>query len=147
MYLLDTNVVSESRKLAGGRADPNLVAWMSATDPALTYLSAITIFELEYGVLQMERRDAVQGATLRRWLVETVHPAFERRVLPMSAEVATRCARLHVPDPKAERDSWIAATALVHDLTVVTRNVADFAHSGVALINPWGAADAQAGGK
>lgn len=139
MYLLDTNVISESRKLASGRADPNVLAWMTATDPALTYISAITVFELEHGILLMERRDAAQGAMLRRWLVEAVHPTFEGRILPMSAEVATRCARLHVPDPRSERDSWIAATALVHDLTIVTRNIADFAHSGVALINPWDA--------
>lgn len=142
MYLLDTNVVSESRKLATGRADPNVVAWMSATDPALTNISAITLFELEHGVLLMERRDRVQGAMLRRWLVETVQPAFEGRILPMSAEVATQCARLHVPDPRSERDSWIAATALVRDMTVVTRNVDDFAATGVSLINPWGAPDA-----
>lgn len=93
----------------------------------------------EYGILLMERRDTAQGAMLRRWLTETVQPAFEKRILPMSADVATRCARLHVPDPCSERDSWIAATALVHDLTVVTRNVADFAQAGVALLNPRGA--------
>lgn len=137
MYLLDTNLISESRKLASGRADPHVVAWMSATDPSLTYLSAMTLFELEHGILLMERRDAAKGARLRQWLVETVMPAFNGRVLPMSAEVATRCARLHIPDPRSERDSWIAATALVHDLTVVTRNIADFAHAGVALIDPW----------
>lgn len=142
MYLLDTNVVSESRKLGTGRADANVVAWMTATDPALTYLSSITLFELELGVLRIERRDPLQGAMLRGWLAETVQPAFEGRILPMSAEVATRCARLHVPDPRSERDSWIAATALVHDLTVVTRNVDDFAHTGVSLINPWGAPSA-----
>jgi predicted nucleic acid-binding protein len=141
MYLLDTNVVSESRKLATGRADPNVVAWMSATDPASTHISAITLFELEHGVLLMERRDSIQGAMLRRWLVETVQPAFEGRIVPMSAEVAIRCARLHVPDPRSERDSWIAATALVHDMTVVTRNVDDFAGIGVSLINPWDASD------
>lgn len=141
MYLLDTNVVSESRKLATGRADPNVVAWMSATGPALTYLSAITLFELEHGVLLMERRDHAQGAMLRRWLVETVHPAFEGRMLAMSAEVATQCARLHVPDQRSERDAWIAATALVHDMTVVTRNVNDFVGTGVSLINPWDGPD------
>jgi len=137
MYLLDTNVVSESRKLATGRADPNVVAWMSSTEPTLTYLSAITLFELEHGVLLMERRDSAQGALLRRWLVETVHPAFDGRILAMSADVATQCARLHVPSPRSERDSWIAATALVHDMTVITRNVDDFAGTGVSLINPW----------
>lgn len=140
MYLLDTNIVSESRKLATRRADPALVAWMSAVDPALTYLSAMTLWELERGVLLMERRDPVQGAVLRGWLAETVLPAFKGRVLAMSAEVATRCARLHVPDPRSERDSWIAATALVHELTVVTRNVADFAATGVPLLNPWSSA-------
>lgn len=137
MYLLDTDVVSESRKLASGRADRAVAAWLSAVDPAVTYLSAITIFELEHGVLLTERRDPVQGAMLRSWLAETVLPAFEGRVLPMSAEVATRCARLHIPDPRGERDSWIAATALVHDLTVVTRNIADFTRTGVSIVNPW----------
>lgn len=142
MYLLDTNVVSESRKLGSGRADPQVVAWMTAADPASTYLCTITLFELEHGTLLMERRDPVQGAMLRRWLGETVLPAFKGRILSLSAEVATRCARLHVPDPRSERDSWIAATALVHDLSVVTRNVADFVHTGVNLINPWGVSDA-----
>jgi predicted nucleic acid-binding protein len=74
---------------------------------------------------------------LRRWLTETVQPAFAGRILSMTAEVATRYARLHVPDPCSERDSWIVVTALIHDLTVVTRNVADFAGTGVALLNPW----------
>lgn len=141
MYLLDTNVISESRKLASGRADPGVVAWLSAADPATTRLSAITIFELEHGVLLKERRDLIQGTMLRRWLTETVLPAFDTRILPMTAEVATRCARLHVPDPHSERDSWIAATALVHDFTVVSRNVGDFRQTGVRLINlwsPWG---------
>jgi predicted nucleic acid-binding protein len=146
MYLLDTNVVSESRKLATGRADTNVTTWMESIDPEFTFLAAISWFELEYGVLLMERRDKAQGAMLRRWLTETVQPAFEGRVLPMSTEVATRCARLHVPDPRSERDAWIAATALVHDLTVVTRNVADFAQAGVALINPWEAAGPATGG-
>lgn len=139
MYLLDTNVVSESRKLATGRADANLAAWMESVDTAFTFLAAISWFELEYGVLLVERRDTAQGSILRRWLNETVQPAFFGRIVAMSAEVAARCARLHVPDSCSERDSWVAATALVHDLTVVTRNVADFARTGVALLNPWDA--------
>lgn len=86
-------------------------------DPAAAYLSAMTVFELEHGVLLTERRDPAQGAMLRGWLAGTVLPAFKGRVLSMSADVAIRCARLHVPDPRSERGSWLAATALVHDLT------------------------------
>jgi predicted nucleic acid-binding protein len=142
MYLLDTNDVSERRKLGTGRADPQVVAWMSAADPASTYVCAITLFELDFGTLLMERRDPVQGKMLRGWLIETVVPAFEGRILPMSAEVATRCAQVHVPDLRGERDSWIAAPALVHDLTIVTRNVADFAQTSLSIINPWAASDA-----
>jgi predicted nucleic acid-binding protein len=137
MILLDTNVVSESRKLGSGRADPLFTAWLESVDPDTTYLCAMTVFELEHGVLRMERRDPVQGPMLRRWLDDVVRPAFAGRILPLSAEIATRCAQLHVPDPKSERDAWIAATALVHGMTLATRNTADFAASGVAMVDPW----------
>jgi predicted nucleic acid-binding protein len=137
MYLLDTNLVSESRKLANGRVDPNVKAWLATIDPGLSYLSAMSLFEIERGIQLSERRDTTQGRVLRRWLTETVLPAFHGRILAMSGEVAIRCAGLHIPDPRSERDSWIAATALVHGLTVVTRNIADFEATGVALLNPW----------
>ncbi|ODP38806.1 MULTISPECIES: type II toxin-antitoxin system VapC family toxin [Sphingomonas] len=137
MILLDTNVVSESRKLGSGRADAGFVAWLEAVAPDTTYLSAMTIFELEHGVLRMERRDPVQGPMLRRWLINTVYPTFEGRVLAMSAEIATRCAQLHAPDPKSERDAWIAATALVHGMTLATQNVSDFTATGVPIVDPW----------
>lgn len=137
MILLDTNVVSESRKLGSGRADPVFTAWLESVDPGATYLCAMTIFELERGVLRMERRDPVQGPMLRRWLDGVVRPAFDGRILGMSSEIATRCAQLHVPDPKGERDAWIAATALVHGMTLATRNTIDFADIGVALVDPW----------
>ncbi|WP_298597706.1 type II toxin-antitoxin system VapC family toxin [Zoogloea sp.] len=138
MYLLDTNVVSELRKAKSGKADARVTAWAAEVPASELFLSAISVLELEMGVLLVERRDAAQGTVLRSWLDRHVLPAFADRILPVDAAVARRCARLHVPDPRAERDALIAATALVHDLTVVTRNVGDFEVTGVRLLNPWG---------
>ena len=141
MFLLDTNVVSELRKVRLGRADRNVALWAEGVETAALYLSAITVRELEIGVLLAERRDPPQGAVFRTWFEEQVLPAFAGRVLPVdTAAVARRSAVLHVPDPAPFRDSLIAATALVHHMTLVTRNVADFQASGVELLNPWGAA-------
>jgi len=137
MYLLDTNVVSELRKVGSGRADSNVVRWADGVATASLYLSAISVLELELGVLQVERRDAAQGAMLRTWLESQVMVAFDGRILSVDAVIAKRCAQLHVPDPRAERDALIAATALTHVLIVVTRNVSDFATTHVDLINPW----------
>ncbi len=137
MYLLDTNVVSEVRKVAEGRADANVVAWQAQVDPAACFISSITLMELEMGILRIERRDALQGGRLRYWLDNRVIPEFSDRVLPVDAAVALRCARLHVPDPRSERDALVAATALVHGLMVVTRNTGDFVLTGAALLNPW----------
>jgi toxin FitB len=137
MFLLDTNVVSELRKARAGKADAKVVAWASVVSYGSLFISAITVLELEMGVLQFERRDAIQGAILRDWLDKHVLPAFHDRILPVDTAVAQRCARLHIPDPRAERDALIAATALVHGMTVVTRNVGDFEPTGVPLLNPW----------
>jgi len=137
MFLLDTNVVSELRKARAGKADDNVVAWAAGASAATMFVSAITIQELETGVLLAERRDARQGAVLRRWLETQVLPAFAERVLPVDTAVARRSAALHVPDPRPVRDSLVAATALVHQLPVVTRNVSDFEPTGVAIIDPW----------
>ncbi len=137
MFLLDTNVIAEMRKVGDGRADPRVVSWLSGHDAAVFHLSAVTVMELELGILLLAPRDAMQGARLRQWLDERVMPTFAERVLPVDTHVAQRCARLHVPDPRPERDAFIAATALVHRMTVVTRNTADFAPSGVPLVNPW----------
>ena len=137
MYLLDTNVISELRKAGAGKADWRVTAWATGVQPSVLFLSAITILELEIGVLRIERRDAAQGTLLRGWLASHVLPAFADRILPIDTAVAQRCARLHVPAPRADRDALIAATALVHGLTVVTRNVADFEPTGVPLLNPW----------
>lgn len=137
MYVLDTNVVSELRKAKSGKANPGVVAWAAGVVPGSLFISAITVMEIEMGVLQIERRDAAQGALLRAWLDQNVLPAFASRILPVDVTVAQRCAKLHVPDQQSERDALIAATALVHGMAVVTRNVQDFQASGVAIINPW----------
>ena len=137
MLLLDTNVLSELRKVRLGRADARVAAWAASVDAAQLYVSAISIMELELGVLAMERKDAAQGALLRTWLEAQVLPEFAERTLAVDSAVARRCARLHVPDKRGERDALIAATALVHGMAVATRNVADFVATGVEIINPW----------
>src|SRR5215469_10824081 len=135
MVLLDTNVISELRR--PDKANRNVIAWANAPPAASFFLSAISILEIELGALMIARRDATQGALLRAWIDHQVLSRFEGRVLAVDTAVSRRCARLHVPDPRAERDALIAATALVHGLTVVTRNIADFEPTGVALMNPW----------
>jgi len=140
MFLLDTNVVSELRKIRLGRADANVARWADAVEAVDLYLSVVTVQELEIGVLLAERRDPPQGAVFRTWLDQHVLPAFSGRILPVDTAVALRSATLHVPNPRPVRDGLIAATALVHGMTVVTRNVADFAPCGVAWLNPWDAA-------
>ena len=137
MYVLDTNVVSELRKVRLGRADVRVAAWADSVDAADLFVSAITIMELELGVLAIERKDSAQGTVLRAWLEQQVLPEFAARTLPIDTAVAQRCARLHVPDRRGERDALIAATALVHGMTVVTRNVVDFQLTGVGVFNPW----------
>jgi predicted nucleic acid-binding protein len=137
MFLLDTTVVSELRKVKQGRADGNVASWANRTAPIGRFVSVITVEELEIGVLRVERRDAAQGDMLRRWLEEQVLPAFAERILPVDMAVARRSAALHVPDARPIRDSLIAATALVHGMPVVTRNVADFAPLGVEIVDPW----------
>jgi len=137
MYLLDTNVVSEFRKSADGRINKSVKRWADEISPDLMFISAISVLELEIGVLQIERRDKKQGLVLRKWLNKNVLPAFLDRVLPVDVAVAQRCASLHVPNPKSERDAMIAATAIEHRMTIVTRNVSDFSQSGVKIFDPW----------
>jgi len=135
MFLLDTNVVSELRRPE--RADANVRAWASSTPAELYAISVVTVLELERGTLLTERRDALQGAILRPWLHHEVLTRLATRILTIDVAIARRCASLHVPDPRPERDALIAATALTHGLTVVTRNTVDFEPMGVALLNPW----------
>jgi len=137
MFLLDTNVVSELRKIGDNRADAHVTAWFNHHAGEVFLMSVVTLMELEIGIMRLERRDAVQGALLRDWMQRHVRPAFSERILAIDEEIAVRCAHLHVPNPCAERDALIAATALTHGLQLVTRNTDGFRTTGVELVNPW----------
>ena len=135
MYILDTNVISELRKAR--KTHQNVRKWAERLPSASLYISVISLLELEIGILLIDRRDKEQGAILRAWMDRHVLPAFSGRILAIDTAVAQRCATLHVPNPRSDRDALIAATALVHGLTVATRNVADFERTGVGVLNPW----------
>jgi hypothetical protein len=137
MFLLDTNVISELRKAGTRRIDRRVAAWEKATDPQLMFLSVITILELETGVLLLDRRDHRQAQIMRAWFDEKVLPVFAGRILSVDLAAALRCAPMHVPNPRPEADALIAGTALVHGMTVVTRNARDFKPMGVQVLNPW----------
>ena len=129
-YVLDTNVVSEPRKAGAGQANAKVSAWIANVDTSALFLSAITVMELEIGIQR-------QGIVLRAWMNGRVMRTFAAQVLPIDVKIARRCAAPHVPDRRSERDALIAATALVHGMIVVTRNVADFTPLGTPLLNPW----------
>ena len=137
MLLLDTNVVSELRKVASGRADPNVVVWNETVDPAETFISSVVLHELEIGVRLVEHNDVAAGKVLRNWLENIVLTAFSGRILPLDEGAAVQAAQWHVPNPKPINDAYIAATAFTRRMTLVTRNIKDFEGMGVALVNPW----------
>ncbi len=137
MFLVDTNVISEARK--GERADPGVIAfWQgAATHDSLIFLAAVTIGELRRGVeLIRHRGDRQQAMLLEHWLQQVLFD-YGDRVLSLDADAAQVWGRLRVPHPQHALDKQIAAIALLHGLTVVTRNVADFAGCGVGLFNPF----------
>jgi toxin FitB len=135
LYLLDTNVISELRRL--DRAQQEVVRWASSLEPTQLHISAISVLEIEIGALRLARKDKAAGVSLRIWMDTQVLPAFADRILPVDSTIAMRCAQLHVPDPRPERDALIAATALVHGMTLVTRNTTDFLRMELKLLNPW----------
>jgi len=137
MLLLDTNVISELRKAKTGKINPNVKVWAESVSPTTLFLSVVTLLELEMGIGLIERRDLAQAELLRTWLNHHVLPTFNGRILAVDTAVALCCGKLHVPDPRSDRDALIAATALVHNMTVITRNVADFKPTGVQIFNPW----------
>lgn len=135
-YLLDTNVISELRKSAE-RADPAVRTWATTINSVDVFLSAVTISELSQWAASTKRRDAVQGTLIETWLHDCVLAQYAERILAVDTEVALIAGRLHVPDPRDYRDAFIAASALRHHLTVVTRNVHDFAPMDVPVVNPF----------
>lgn len=137
MLLLDTNVVSELRKVSSGKAHPNVVLWNETVDPAETFISCVVLHELEIGVRQVERHDTVAGKVLRNWLENAVLTTFSGRILPLDDAAAVQAAQWHVPNPKPINDAYIAATAFTRRMTLVTRNIGDFEGMEVALVNPW----------
>jgi len=137
MFLLDTNVVSELRKVRLERADANVAAWAETVRADDLFISVITVQELEIGSLLIERRDKAQGSMLRGWIESQVLRAFDGRILPVDLAVVRQSAKLHVPDRRPISDTLIAATAIVHGMTIVTRNVGDFQIGGATILNPW----------
>lgn len=140
MYVLDTNVISELRKGRSGRIAPAVSIWFQPISLTDCYLSTITVQEIDTGILLLERKDPAQAAVIRAWLEQTVLREFKDRILPVDISVARVCAQLHVPVTRPYRDALIAATAMAHDMTVVTRNVKHFAEMSMHFINPWAGA-------
>lgn len=137
-FLLDTNIVSALRRK--DRLEPRALQWLREQFVDELHISALTMMEIEVGIQRLERRDGRQAAMLRAWKDGPLRREFHGRILDVDLEICERCAALHVPDPQPEIDALIAATAIVWKLTLVTRNVADFAHMPVRLFNPWDAA-------
>jgi predicted nucleic acid-binding protein len=136
MFLLDTNVISELRKAKAGRAHPAVTAWAQSVPTASLYISVITVMELELGIGLLAARDHHQYMMLRTWMDNFVMPAYAGRTLDVTVPIAQKCAELHIPKPRPERDALIAATAVHHRMTVVTRNTDDF-EGMVGTLNPW----------
>ncbi len=137
MFLLDTNVISETRKRE--RANDGVRSFLREAERASAqlYLSAVTVGELRRGVeILRYRGDVAQASALQRWF-DHVLKQFEQRILPVDTEIGHRWGALRAPRGEHALDKLIAATALIHELTVVTRNVADFAETGVEVIDPF----------
>lgn len=137
MYVLDTNIISELRKVIAGKGDQSVTNWFKSVPYHQLYISAISIMEIEIGILSKERKDPQQAKILRAWFDNYVLPEFSDRTLNIDKSVALCCANLHVPNPRSERDALISATAIANGMTIVTRNVKDFQVTGVRIINPF----------
>lgn len=132
-WLLDTNIVSELRK--GERADRKLRVWFTSLDDDEVFTSVLVLGEIRRGIESIRRRDAPSALALEQWLIRLA-TGFGERILPIDVRVADRWGTLNVPDPIPTIDGLLAATALVHDLTLVTRNVKDVTTTGVRTLDP-----------
>ena len=142
MWLVDTNVISELRKIESGRANAQVARWADSVSPNELFVSVISLYELERGIGQLARRDIAQAEILRHWFEMQVMPAFSGRILSVNEPIAIEAAKRQVPNPYPIADSFIAATAHIHGLTIVTRNTKDFVPMIVSLVNPWSAPSA-----
>jgi predicted nucleic acid-binding protein len=140
MFLLDTNVISEIRKVRQNKANENVVAWLSSVRKESLYANAVVLMEIERGILRLEHKDPQQAANLKSWYHAVVKQMFYERTLPIDDVTASVCAQLHFPDLAPENDSWIAASAIQYDLTLITRNTKDFDHPNLRVFNPFEAA-------
>jgi predicted nucleic acid-binding protein len=133
-FLVDTNVISELRK--GNRCDAFVARWWSTVIAGEIFLSVLTIGEIRKGIENIRRRDAPSAVAIEKWLFGLLRE-HSAHILPVDLEVAEEWGRLNAPDPLPVIDSLLAATARVHGLTLVTRNVPDIERTGVASLNPW----------
>lgn len=131
MYLVDTSVISEATC-----GTPEAVTWLRAQDPAAIYVSVVTLGEIARGIAQKQMRDRRAAAHHGEWLRKLRHDHAEQ-ILPVTDQVAVEWGRLAALRPRGDMDGLIAATAVVHDLIVVTRNSSDFDDAGLSVINPW----------
>ena len=137
MYLLDTNIVSELRKLETGKIHPQVYRWIKSNGFTHTYISAVTLAEIQTGILSLARKDKAQEASLDNWFTNRLLPAYRTKTLPVDAKVALIYAQLNVPNKRPINDAHIAATAIAHKLKLVTRNIQDFQGIPITLENPF----------
>ena len=137
MYLLDTNIISELKKLDSGKIHPQVQRWAYSINLMQTKISVVSITEIRTDILSLARKDQAQAASLDNWFTNRLLPAYRTRTLSVDTEVALICAQLHIPAKRPINDTYIAATAIAHNLTPVTRNVRDFQGLPLMLENPF----------
>lgn len=137
MYLLDTNAISELRKVKTGKAHQGFIEWLYSIQPDTLYINTIVLMELKKGIFLKQRKDPKQAQDLQIWLDTIIRPTFAHRTLNIDENTIDICAKLHVPNKRPENDAWIGAMAIAYNMTLVTRNVKDYAGLPVKILNPF----------